>query len=86
MFTALVQELCSGVHISPAGENKDCSPRMTNHIKLIALTMRALHEMGDINALVPKRLNSTNDLKSPKYVFVYKMNAKYCVCNAAKAN
>ena len=48
--------------------------------------MSGLHEMGDMNASVPKRLNSTNDLKPPRYVFIYKMNAKYGVCNAAKAN
>ena len=48
--------------------------------------MSGLHEMGDMNASVPKRLNSTNDLKTPKCVFIYKTNAKYGVCNAAKAN
>ena len=75
----MAQELCSGVLISPAGKKKDCSTRMINHIELITLTMSGLHEMGDMNASVPKRLNSTNDLKPPRYVFIYKMNAKYGV-------
>jgi hypothetical protein len=41
--------------------------------------MNGLYEMGDMNASMLKRLNSTNDLKSPKCVFICKMNAKYDV-------
>ena len=74
-----MQELCSGVLILPARKNKDCSTRTINHIESITLTMGGLHKMGDMNASVPKRLNSTNDLKTPKCVFIYKMNAKYGV-------
>ena len=74
-----MREVCAGVLISPAGKNKDCLTRMISHIELNTLTMSGLHGMGDINASVPKKMNGTNDLKTPKCMFIYKMNAKYGV-------